>query len=141
MEQLSKEENIPLTAAHEIYYVKPEEAESQEVLLCIKNGHKLGDSDREMLPTDEFYLLSPDEMETRFSHLPDALAASEKIASECNVDLVFNQQLIPKYPLPEGTASTDYLKTICLKGAAADMGNRMPEFLNGWTMSSTLSGK
>ncbi|SDM89579.1 DNA polymerase-3 subunit alpha [Fictibacillus solisalsi] len=122
VEQLSKEENIPLSAAHEIYYVKPEEAESQEVLLCIKNGQKLGDLDREMLPTDEFYLLSPDEMETRFSHLPEALAASEKIASECNVELVFNQQLIPKYPLPEGTSSTDHLKTICLKGAAARYG-------------------
>ncbi|MDN4072619.1 DNA polymerase III subunit alpha [Fictibacillus terranigra] len=122
VEQLSKEENITLAATHETYYIHPDEAESHEVLLCIKNGQKLNDPDREVLPTEEYYLTSPEEMNQRFYHLTGAIEATGKIAAECNVQLAFNQQLIPEFPLPAGVDSSTYLRKLCLKGADSRYG-------------------
>lgn len=117
IELLAKEENIALAAAHETYYVHPDEAESHEVLLCIKNGQKLNETDREVLPTNEYFLPTAELMEKRFSHLPEALEATAQIARECQVELSFGQQLIPEFPLPEGTDAYEYLRQLCFKGA------------------------
>ncbi|MCQ6266560.1 DNA polymerase III subunit alpha [Fictibacillus sp. WQ 8-8] len=122
IEHFSKEENILLAATHETYYIHPEEAESHEVLLCIKNGQKLNEPEREVLPTEEFYLISSEEMQRRFNHLAGAIDATAKIAADCNVELAFGQQLIPEFPLPEGTDSSVYLRELCLQGAAVRYG-------------------
>lgn len=86
------------------------------MLLCIQTGKTIDDEDRMSFPTDEFYLKSPEEMENLFSCCKEAIENTEKIADMCNVEFEFNKTKLPKYDLPEGVDSCEYLRNLCYEG-------------------------
>lgn len=114
--ELSKETDIPLVCTNDVHYIKQEDSKSHDILLCIQTGKNLDDTDRMRYPSDQFYLKSPEEMKTLFSHVPEAISNTVKIAEQCNYDYEFHKSKLPKYPLPEGVEAFDYLKELCFKG-------------------------
>ncbi|MBE3592953.1 MAG: DNA polymerase III subunit alpha [Thermoanaerobacter sp.] len=114
--RLSKETGIPLVATNDVHYLEKKDAKAHEVLLCIQTGKTIDDEDRMSFPTDEFYLKSPEEMENLFSCCKEAIGNTEKIADMCNVEFEFNKTKLPKYDLPEGVDSYEYLKNLCYEG-------------------------
>ena len=52
-------------------------------------------------PTGEFYLKSPKEMYDLFSHVPDAIENTVKIAEQCNFKYNFHESKLPTFPLPK----------------------------------------
>lgn len=114
--KLSKETGIPLVATNDVHYLEKKDAFAHEVLLCIQTGKNIDDGDRMSFPTEEFYLKSPKEMEELFSYQKDALLNTEKIAQMCNIEFEFNKLKLPKYDLPNGIDSFDYLKDLCFAG-------------------------
>ncbi|MFV9567971.1 DNA polymerase III subunit alpha [Thermoanaerobacter mathranii] len=114
--RLSKETGIPLVATNDVHYLDKKDAKAHEVLLCIQTGKTIDDEDRMSFPTDEFYLKSPEEMENLFSYCKEAIENTEKIASMCNVEFEFNKTKLPKYDLPEGVDSYEYLRNLCYEG-------------------------
>jgi DNA polymerase-3 subunit alpha len=114
--RLSKETGIPLVATNDVHYLEKKDAKAHEVLLCIQTGKTIDDEDRMSFPTDEFYLKSPQEMENLFSCCKEAIENTEKIADMCNVEFEFNKTKLPKYDLPEGVDSYEYLRKLCYEG-------------------------
>ncbi|HHW57948.1 MAG TPA: DNA polymerase III subunit alpha [Clostridia bacterium] len=114
--RLSKETGIPLVATNDVHYLEKKDAKAHEVLLCIQTGKTIDDEDRMSFPTDEFYLKSPEEMESLFSCCKEAIENTEKIADMCNVEFEFNKTKLPKYDLPEGVESYEYLRNLCYEG-------------------------
>jgi DNA polymerase-3 subunit alpha len=114
--RLSKETGIPLVATNDVHYLEKKDAKAHEVLLCIQTGKTIDDEDRMSFPTDEFYLKSPEEMENLFSCCKEAIENTEKIADMCNVEFEFNKTKLPKYDLPEGVDSCEYLRNLCYEG-------------------------
>lgn len=114
--RLSKETGIPLVATNDVHYLERKDSKAHEVLLCIQTGKNMDDEDRMTFPTDEFYLKSPDEMSEIFSYCIEAVENTEKIANMCNVEFEFNKTKLPKYDLPDGISSYDYLKKLCFDG-------------------------
>ncbi|MDI3529310.1 MAG: polymerase subunit alpha [Thermoanaerobacter sp.] len=114
--RLSKETGIPLVATNDVHYLEKKDAKAHEVLLCIQTGKTIDDEDRMSFPTDEFYLKSPEEMENLFSCCKEAIENTEKIADMCNVEFEFNKTKLPKYDLPEGVDSYEYLRNLCYEG-------------------------
>ncbi|AIS52846.1 DNA polymerase III subunit alpha [Thermoanaerobacter kivui] len=114
--RLSKETGIPLVATNDVHYLEKKDAKAHEVLLCIQTGKTIDDEDRMSFPTDEFYLKSPEEMENLFSCCKEAIENTEKIADMCNVEFEFNKTKLPKYDLPEGVDSYEYLRNLCFEG-------------------------
>lgn len=114
--RLSKETGIPLVATNDVHYLEKKDAKAHEVLLCIQTGKTIDDEDRMSFPTDEFYLKSPEEMENLFSCCKEAIGNTEKIADMCNVEFEFNKTKLPKYDLPEGVDSYEYLRNLCYEG-------------------------
>lgn len=114
--ELARQTGVALTAANDVYYLHQADAVSHDCLLCIKNGDKLSDSDRETLPSNAFYLKSSDEMAELFSHMPEALANTEKIADQCEVTIERGQPVLPQFPVPEGENATTYLRVLCEQG-------------------------
>ncbi|SHF25321.1 DNA polymerase III catalytic subunit, DnaE type [Thermoanaerobacter uzonensis DSM 18761] len=114
--KLSKETGIPLVATNDVHYLEKKDAKAHEVLLCIQTGKTIDDEDRMSFPTDEFYLKSPQEMENLFSCCKEAIENTEKIADMCNVEFEFNKTKLPKYDLPEGVDSYEYLRKLCYEG-------------------------
>lgn len=111
--RLAKELNIPLVATNDLHYVRREDAEAQDVLLCIQTGKTVDDPERMRFESAEFYLKTADEMYDLFRHVPEALENTTKIAERCNVEIGFGQLHLPYFAVPEGKNHKDYLRELC----------------------------
>ncbi|WP_426350100.1 DNA polymerase III subunit alpha [Alloiococcus sp. CFN-8] len=114
--EFSKELDIPLVATNDVHYIRQEDNVSHDILLCIQTGKTIEEENRMRYPSDQFYLKSPEEMWELFSYIPEALENTQKIAEECSFDYEFHVSKLPKFPLPEGTDSYEYLREVCYKG-------------------------
>lgn len=114
--RMSKELDIPLVATNDVHYIKKEDYKSHDVLLCIQTAKTVDEEDRMRYPSDQFYLKSPEEMYELFSYVPEALENTVKIAEQCNFDYDFHKSKLPKFPLPEGVDSYEYMRDLCYKG-------------------------
>ncbi|MDW7670934.1 MAG: DNA polymerase III subunit alpha [Bacillota bacterium] len=113
---LSRETGIPLVATNDVHYVKQEDAEAHDILLCIQTGKNQDDRDRMKFPNDAFYLKSEDEMRLLFPEVPEAIENSWRIAERCEVDFDFNTIHLPEYKVPEGETLNHYLQRLCHEG-------------------------
>ncbi|WP_418792065.1 DNA polymerase III subunit alpha [Phosphitispora sp. TUW77] len=116
--KISSELGIPLVATNDVHYVKKEDAEVQDVLLCIGTGKTLEDTDRMDFGTQEFYFKDTAEMHLLFGEHPEALANTVRIAERCNVTLDFENTYLPEYQIPPGHTVETYLEKLCIQGLA-----------------------
>ncbi|MFR4757829.1 MAG: hypothetical protein ACLT9P_06775 [Evtepia gabavorous] len=59
--RLHQETGIPLVATNDAHYLRREDAEMQDVLMCIQMGKTVEDPNRMRFETQEFYLSNPSE--------------------------------------------------------------------------------
>ena len=115
--KLAREMDIPLVVTNDCHYLTADDAEAQEVLMCIQTGKTLSDPNRMKMTTRELYVKSEAEMRALFPNFPDAIENTAKIAARCQVDFDFSTTHLPKFPLPEGeTDALAYLRSLCEKG-------------------------
>lgn len=111
---LSKKLGIPLVATNDIHYIGADDAEAQEILLCVQTQHTILESNRpmSMLKSPDFYMRSPEEMKGLFLEYPEALTNTVKIAEMCNVELTIGKWILPHYPLPAGDTPAQALSAM-----------------------------
>ena len=115
--KLAREMDIPLVVTNDCHYLTADDAEAQEVLMCIQTGKTLSDPNRMKMTTRQLYVKSEEEMRALFPNFPDAIENTAKIAARCNVEFDFSTTHLPKFPLPEGeTDALAYLRGLCEKG-------------------------
>ncbi len=114
--KLSNELGLGLVATNDVHYIRREDAEYQDVLMCIQMEKKVNDTDRMKFQTDEFYLKSPEEMASLFPAFPDALENTAKIAERCHFDFDFSTRHLPAYDVPDGMSAWEYLRKLCFDG-------------------------
>ena len=113
LRQLAQEFGLGLVATNDLHYVRREDAEAQDVLLCIQTTSNVDDPGRMRFPNDSFYLKSAEEMEELFGGYPEALENTCRIADRCNVKLEFGHLLLPEFPVPDGFDAVSYLRHLC----------------------------
>ena len=113
LRQLAQEFGLGLVATNDLHYVRREDAEAQDVLLCIQTTSNVDDPGRMRFPNDSFYLKSAEEMAELFGGYPEALENTCRIADRCNVKLEFGHLLLPEFPVPEGFDAVSYLRHLC----------------------------
>ncbi len=113
---LSRKTGVPLVATNDCHYLKKEDADTQEVLMCIQTGKTLDDDTRMRMNTSELYVKNEEEMRRLFMACPDAVDRSEEIARRCKVDFEFGVTKLPHYEVPEGETSLSMLRSLCEKG-------------------------
>ncbi len=114
--KLARELGVGVVATNDVHYVKREDAEAQDVLMCIQMDRTVDDPDRMKFETDQFYLKSPEEMQTLFSYIPEAVSTTVEIAKRCNVEFDFDTRHLPSYDVPDGKDAFEYLKELCYSG-------------------------
>lgn len=114
--KMSQETGIGLVATNDIHYTYKDDVEAHDILLCIQTGKKVQDEDRMRYEGGQYYLKSPEEMKRLFPYAAQALDNTEKIARRCNVEIVFGEQKVPEYDVPEGYTAVSYLKHLCEEG-------------------------
>ncbi len=116
MKKLHDETGIPFVVTNDVHYVRREDAEAQDVLMCIQTGTTLDDENRMRFANDQFYLKSEDEMRKLFSNVPEACDNTAKIAERCNVTFKFGELHLPDFKAPDNMKNSDYLRMLCGRG-------------------------
>ena len=117
--RLHEETGIPLAATNDVHYLNKEDAEMQDVLMCIQTGKTLDDPGRMRFETREFFVKSEEEMRALFPQCPEAIENTAKIAALCNVDFEFGVHHLPEFKLPAGETGADsYFEKLCREGFA-----------------------
>ena len=114
--KLAREMDIPMVVTNDCHYLAKEDAEAQEVLMCIQTGKTLSDENRMRMNTDQMYVKSEEEMRQVFPNFSDAIERTEAIAQRCRVDFDFSTTHLPAFPLPEGETDKGYLRKLCEEG-------------------------
>ena len=116
--RMSRELGIELVATNDIHYTYAEDVKPHDILLCLQTGKRLSDEDRMRYEGGQYYVKSPEEMARLFPYALQALENTQKIADRCNVEIEFGVTKLPKYDVPEGYTSWEYLNKMCWDGFA-----------------------
>ena len=116
--RLHQETGLPLAATNDAHYLRKEDAEVQDTLMCIQMGKTVEDPDRMRFETEEFYIKSEAEMAELFPDHPEALENTQKIADRCQVEFEFGKYHLPEFKCPEGYTAEEYFRKLCVEGFA-----------------------
>lgn len=114
--RLSQETGIELVATNDVHYTFAEDEKPHDILLCIQTGKKLEDENRMRYEGGQYYVKSPEEMAALFPYALEALENTQKIADRCEVEIEFGVTKLPRYDVPEGYTSWEYLNKLCFEG-------------------------
>lgn len=144
----AKEHGMQVVATNDAHYMTPEDAQAQEVLLCVQTGKTYADENRMRMTSQEFYYKTPSQMREAFSYIPEACDNTLRIADKCNVELNWEDEdgnqiyHLPDFPIDTGETSDEYFTRITKEGleerflgphftkivAAPDWEERRPEY-------------
>ena len=117
--RIHQETGIPLVVTNDAHYLRREDAEMQDTLMCIQMGKTVDDPNRLRMETSELYVKSTEEMAALFPDYPEAVENTVKIAELCNMDFQFGVHHLPEFKLPEGYTDGDaYFQKLCEEGFA-----------------------
>lgn len=117
--RLGKELDIPVVVTCDAHYLKHEDQEAHEILLCVGTGAFLSDEKRMSLKDFQLHVTDPREIIDRWGkEHPEVVYNSRIIADKCQVDIELGKILIPKFPVPRGETERSYLEKLVYRGLA-----------------------
>ena len=119
--QLAKKLDLPLVATNDVHYLSKEDAEIQDVLLCIQTNKKVTDQDRIRFASNEFYFKSSDEMIELFGETPEAIQNTARIAAQCNFTFPASKNFLPQYSPPQGVSLEEHFEQVVKEGFKKQM--------------------
>ena len=127
---ISEKLKIPLVATNDSHYLKPEDADAQDVLMLINTGADPNDPERLTLKADDFSLRSTEKMIEDFKEIPEAIENTQKIADLCSFQFELGKTKLPKFEVPNEKTLDGYLKELCFEGLKRKYGGNPGEDYN-----------
>lgn len=116
---LAKETGLPLVVTCDAHYLRHEDQDAHEILLCVGTGSKLSDPKRMTLKDTQLHVVPPAEIIERWGKTcPEAVRNTKRIAESCRVEIDLGRILIPKFPVPEGESEKEHLDKLVFRGLA-----------------------
>jgi DNA polymerase-3 subunit alpha len=137
--EVSRRMGIPLVATSDVHYVEQKDAEAQDILLCINTGKFRTDANRMRMETNEFYLRGPDEMYAAFPDFPEAVARSQEIADQVDIELEIKKRHFPVFTPPDNKPSEDYLRELCLEGLKRQYAHEPDRYHDGQLSTAVMN--
>lgn len=113
---------LKFMASHECRYVKQEDAFAYEVARSIGEGFKLSDPERPQSGHSAAFVPTQAQLSEWFSDHPEWLEQSRALLMNCRVTIPLNRQLLPKYPVREGSDKSEVIRALCQKGLEERVG-------------------
>lgn len=136
--KLAKELDLPCVVTCDAHYLRHEDQEAHEILLCVQTGSFLSDPGRMSLENFELHLTDPQEIIERWGKdMPEVIENTRKIADLCEVEMELGKILIPKFPVPNGETEKTYLETLVYQGLAWRYGEHNREQTQGLTIAKS----
>ena len=120
---------LKMVVTNDIHYIKKEDHEAQDVLMCIQTGKTVDEPNRMRFDTQEFYVKSADEMAELFPSMPSLLTNTMEIANRCNITIDFDQQYLPEFIMQEDIDPGEYLQRLCMQGLIKRYGDQHTQHL------------
>ncbi len=114
--EIAKRMGLPVVATSDTHYVNEDDAEAQDIMLCISTGRFRTDTTRMRMDGNQYFLRSPEQMYEKFPGLEDAVARSQQIADSVDIDLQLGKHYFPRFECPQEKQPIDYLRELCIKG-------------------------
>ena len=116
MKKLASKYNLPLIITNDVHYIKKEDDQAQDILLCIQTKYKKTDKNRMSYLGEDFSMLKEEEISKLFPEDKEALENTQKLADRCNLKIELGNIQLPKYELPIGITEYEELERLCLQG-------------------------
>lgn len=117
--KLADELGIEPIVTCDAHYLKKEDQEAHEVLLCVQTGSFLSDQDRFSLKAFELHVADPSEIINRWGkENPELITNTKKIAQRCDLNIDIGKIIIPTYPTPKSETEKSLLEKISWRGLA-----------------------
>jgi len=140
--EVARRTGIPLVATNDIHYVHAEDAEAQDVMVCIQSGKTIDTQDRlKMIDHPELYLKTADQMAALFPDDPEALANTVRIAEMVDIKLPLGELQLPAFEVPPGTTPDEHLRRMAETGVRAKYGDITPELRERLDKELSVIGK
>lgn len=116
MIEISKKTGIPLVATGDIHYAKKEDAQTQDILLCIQTNRKVHEENRMSLLDCDLSMKSQEEMIELFKDVPEAIKNTQKIVDACNYEIRLGETQLPHFEVPKGHTDATFLRQMTEEG-------------------------
>ncbi len=125
--RLAPEVGLPLVVTNDLHYVRQDQSEAHDVLLCVGTGNNLDTPNRMKFDTPEFYVKSAAQMAALFPDQLDAIRNTRRIAEMTDITLPLGQLRIPHFPVPDGHTVESWLREECQRGLERRYGTVTPD--------------
>jgi len=129
--EIAKRLGLPVVTTSDAHYVNEDDAEAQDIMLCISTGRFRTDTSRMKMDGNQYFLRSPEQMYDKFPGLEDAVARSQQIADSVDIDLKLGKYYFPNFACPESKKPIDYLRELCIKGLLERYDGQTNRLLDG----------
>ncbi len=117
--KLGKELDIPVVVTCDAHYLKHEDQEAHEILLCVGTGSYLSDEKRMSLKDFPLHVEDPNQIIARWGKdHPEVIRNTKAVADRCNLEIELGRILIPKFPVPSGETEQSILHRWVFQGLA-----------------------
>lgn len=116
LNKLAEELQIKTVATNDIHYVSKDDAEAQDVLLCVQTGRFVDEENRMRMQTEEFYVKSEQEMLERMHGYEQAVYNTSEVADKCELKIEFGKRHLPGFTAPNAMKNEDYIRKLCSEG-------------------------
>lgn len=121
--KLGKKLDIPIVVTCDAHYLRHEDQEAHEVLLCVGTASYLTDTNRMTLKDYPLHVEEPEAIIKRWGKSnPEVITNTLKVAERCNVNIELGKILIPKFSVPKGETEKSYLDKLVFQGLAKRYG-------------------
>ena len=130
--KIAKELGIKMVITNDSHYLRKEDADAQDSLLCLQTNADKSDPNRFHFPNNEFYVKSQEEMRKAFSWMDDEMfnecvQNTQEAADKCHIEIELGNAPLPHYEVPEGFSNETYLEHIVYEGLKKRYGEITPE--------------
>lgn len=122
LRELARTHGIGLVATGDVHYVRREDAEAQDVLLCVQTGTRVTEKDRLSMLGEDFSLQTPEYFADAFRDVPEALENTVRIAERCQLELPLGKYVLPPFPVPAGDTPERMLRRFTEEGLTTHFG-------------------
>ena len=140
--EIARKEKIKVVATNDSHYLHRSDWKAHEILLNIQSGEpceiwerdsqgnpkfRIPNPKRRIYSSHEFYFKSPEQMDSLFHDVPEAVSNTQEVADKCNLEIDFKTKHYPVYVPPslEGKKyskkerikeAEKFLKNLCNEG-------------------------
>ena len=114
--EISSKTDIPLICTNDAHYLRQDDNEAHDILLCIGTGKTVQNPERMRYVGDQYYFKSFAEMKQVWGHMPEAMLNTIRVAERCDFEIETADLLLPPFELPEGETHDSYFAKVVREG-------------------------